>query len=94
MNEVSYIFRLSMVEGIGPQRIRKLKNRFKSAENVFNASAEELCKVDGINIAVAEKILGQTENNFVDAQLEQCGLLRKLESPCNHLILCLFQTLL
>jgi len=81
MNEVHSILRLSTVEGIGPQRIRKLKNRFHSIENVFKSSMEDLCRVEGISTEAAEKILGQTNQKFVNDQLEHC---RKLNIQIIH----------
>jgi len=47
---------LDEIEGIGPTRKKALLHAFGSAKGVSRASAEDLAKIDGINMAMAERI--------------------------------------
>jgi len=47
---------LDRINGIGPKKKKYLLNHFKSLQNIKAASKEELCKIDGINIKLAESI--------------------------------------
>ena len=55
--------RLTQVEGIGKAKAKDLFLRFKSVENVANATVEELCEVKGISPALAERIKAELANN-------------------------------
>ncbi len=48
---------LENISGVGQARARLLMKRFKSLQNIKNASVGELCSVAGINEALAEEIL-------------------------------------
>lgn len=47
---------LDEIEGIGPTRKKALLHVFGSAKGVSRASVEDLAKIDGINMAMAERI--------------------------------------
>lgn len=47
---------LDDIPGIGPVRRKSLLKYFKSIDNIKNASAEELCAPDGMNMRAAESI--------------------------------------
>lgn len=48
---------LREIEGIGPKKATALLKKFGSAENVKNATAEEIAMLDGFSIDSAEKLL-------------------------------------
>ncbi len=48
---------LSQIEGLGPKKQQALIRHFKSVKAIFEASKEELCKVDGISEVLAGRIL-------------------------------------
>lgn len=48
---------LENIKGIGPSKAKMLLKKFKSIQNIKSASVDELSKIPGINIDVAEKIL-------------------------------------
>lgn len=54
---------LEDIPGVGNQRRRLLLRHFGSAEGVKNASVEELRKISGINIALAQTIYDQLHGN-------------------------------
>lgn len=54
------LFRLSLVDGLGPMRLRQLLAKFGSAEAVFSAQKSRIEAVDGIGPVVAEAILQST----------------------------------
>ncbi|RAK58091.1 excinuclease ABC subunit UvrC [Phenylobacterium deserti] len=47
---------LDEIEGVGPGRKRALLHAFGSARGVSRASVEDLAKVDGVNLALAQRI--------------------------------------
>lgn len=57
MKDFKYLYFLTRVEGLGSVRIKRLLEKFKSAENVFDASAVELAEVENISIKTADAIL-------------------------------------
>lgn len=44
------------VPGVGPKKRRALMEKFKTVGDIRRATVEELCEVEGINLALAEKI--------------------------------------
>lgn len=47
---------LDEIEGVGPTRKKALLHAFGSAKAVSRASIQDLAKIDGINLALAERI--------------------------------------
>ncbi len=56
LNSIAFLKALISIEGIGPQKIISLKNKFKTFEKIFNSSLPSLLEVDGINLNLAKKI--------------------------------------
>ncbi len=55
---------LQEIEGIGPVKRNALLDKFGSLDSVMNASTEDIAKVDGISLALAERIKDYLENNL------------------------------
>jgi len=47
---------LDNINGLGPQKRKALMNYFKSIQSIRSASVEDLCKVSGISIKLANEI--------------------------------------
>jgi excinuclease ABC subunit C len=47
---------LDLVSGLGPSKKRNLLKEFKSIQAIKNSSINELCRVEGISIKIAERI--------------------------------------
>ncbi len=62
MNDFKYLYFLTKVEGLGSVRIKRLLDRFGSAEKVFNASAIELAGIENISAKTANVILDASAN--------------------------------
>lgn len=56
-NSLKHLLFLSGIEGLGSVRIKRLTDKFGSAENVFNASPAELASVENISDKTAGLIL-------------------------------------
>jgi excinuclease ABC subunit C len=52
---------LDKIEGIGEVKKKALLQKFKSVRKIKEATVEELCEVEGINEALAYKILYSLE---------------------------------
>jgi excinuclease UvrABC nuclease subunit len=57
MKDLKYIYFLTRVDGLGTVRIKRLIDKFNTAENVFNASLIELAEVENISDKTALSIL-------------------------------------
>jgi DNA processing protein len=79
MKDFRYLYYLTKVEGLGSVRIKRLLERFESAENVFSAGAAELSETENISIKLADAIL-QSQVNFLDLTIDYDTLLKKLDS--------------
>ena len=76
MINVHALLRLSSVPHIGPQKIRALIARFKTPENVFQASARELISVPGIDKKLASAILHDIGGEkFADDQWKRAAVI-------------------
>jgi len=62
---------LSLVSGIGPQRLRALLAAFDTPSEVFRASRTALTKVDGVGDQTAEAILTFDDRAAVEAEMER-----------------------
>ena len=49
---------LDSVQGIGPKTKEKLFNRFKSINDILEATEDDLLNIKGINKKIAKEILG------------------------------------
>lgn len=81
INRLVLLKQLFSVEGIGPQKIFSLLNKFKSLDQIFSASSIKLQEVEGINKILAAKIQQSqdktdkviTELNIELSALEKMG---------------------
>jgi len=67
-----------MVQGIGAARLRSLVNHFGDPESVLNATERELINVDGIDRALARRII--SEEDFEEKIQLQLSRLNKSEA--------------
>ena len=57
LEQITYLYALLSVEGIGPGRIRGLLAKFKSLENIFAADYNSILTVEGISTNLAKRIV-------------------------------------
>ncbi|MFB6098596.1 MAG: DNA-processing protein DprA [Salinibacter sp.] len=62
---------LSLVDGVGPQRLRALLAAFDTPTDVFRASRSALTKVDGVGEQTAEAILTFDDRAAVEQEMER-----------------------
>lgn len=62
---------LNMVDGVGPIRVRALRDRFGEAQAILEASKAELMQVEGVGEEVARSITGWREKVDLDAELQR-----------------------
>ena len=77
-DQLTNLFLILSVEGIGPGKIRNLLEKFQSIENILGADEQSLINVIGININLARRIKKRsTQREQVEKYTEE--ELRKLE---------------
>jgi len=57
MNDLKHLYFLTKIEGLGSVRIKRLIEKFGTAEKVFEATAREISSVENISSKTAEVIL-------------------------------------
>ena len=57
MNDLKHLYFLTKIEGLGSVRIKRLIDKFGTAENVFGASAREISYLENFSSKTAEMIL-------------------------------------
>ena len=62
---------LNMIDGVGPIRVRALRDRFGEAQAILAASKTELMQVEGVGEEVARSIMGWREKVDLDAELQR-----------------------
>ena len=55
---------LTEIDGVGEKKAKALMKTFKTVAAVKNASVEELCRAEGINKVIAEKIYNHFHKNL------------------------------
>lgn len=70
MQEKKYWIWLSLIEGLGSLKKRKLLEQYKSPEIIYNLKKEQLLKIDGIGENLANKILNTEKRKSVDKHIE------------------------
>lgn len=70
MTEHEALLTLSIIPGVGPNRIRALVRRFRSARAVFDASLQRLMEADGIDKVTAQRIRNFDRSDISRKQLE------------------------
>jgi len=66
---------LSLVSGVGPQRLRALLAAFETPSRIFRASRSALTQVDGVGDQTAESILTFDDRAAVDREMERAEAL-------------------
>jgi len=64
--------RLSLTRGLGPISQTRLRHRFGSVSDIFQASREELLSVEGIGPKLAAALLKQKDSDQVIEEFESC----------------------
>ena len=67
--ELTALLNLLKVPSLGPTRIRTLVQALGSPEAVLSSSTQELCQVEGINMAIVREVKNYSPNNFAEVQL-------------------------
>jgi DNA processing protein len=62
---------LNMIDGVGPVRLRALRDQFGTPEAILSAPKQELMRVDGVGEDVARNIAGWREQIDLDAELQR-----------------------
>jgi DNA processing protein len=78
MEDFKYTYFLSKADGLGSVRIKKLIDKFGSAQNVLESSVNELTGVEGISKMTASSIL-RLKKDEEKLTNEFCALERKME---------------
>ena len=55
---------LTEIDGVGEKKAKALMKTFKTVTAVKNASVDELCRAEGINKVIAEKIYNHFHKNL------------------------------
>ena len=71
MHELYYWVALRQVCGVGNVICKVLINHFKSPENIFNASVEELKTIEGVNARAVEAIAGFKQTDEIARELDE-----------------------
>ncbi|MGF1655823.1 MAG: DNA-processing protein DprA [Verrucomicrobiales bacterium] len=69
MDELEATLALNMLPGLGPVGIRRLLEQFGSAEAVLNAKHSDLERVDGVSVALADRIRSWEKHVDLGAEL-------------------------
>lgn len=83
--QLTELFLLLSVEGIGPGKIRNLLAKFKFTKNILSASYQELLSVEGISNNLAKRIRNTSQERGVIEKFTETEL-KKLEKLGGKLI--------
>ena len=78
MKDFKYIYFLTKVDGLGSVRVKRLIDKFGSAESVFDSSVNELSEVENISSKTADAVL-QSTKNFGEWEKEYSDLQKNLD---------------
>lgn len=78
MKDFRYLYYLTKIDGLGSVRIKRLIDKFGSAESVFSASQAELAETDNISIKLAGQIL-RSQVSFVEHTIDYEKVLKNLD---------------
>jgi DNA processing protein len=78
--QLTDLFLLLSVEGIGPAKFRSLLSKFKTTENILSANYDSLLEIEGISTNLAKRIrqINHKRNETKDIVLKQLDKLDKL----------------
>jgi DNA processing protein len=71
MVDVEALLTLLSVPGLGPRRVLALVGKLGSPEVVLGASISELCRVDGIDVTMAQRTKTQADREFARDQVRR-----------------------
>ncbi|MFN0056467.1 MAG: DNA-processing protein DprA [Planctomycetales bacterium] len=75
--------RLHLVSGVGPRIQQALRERFGSADRIFEATPEELLDVSGVGPKVAAAILAARQGTYAEREWNRCQELGLRLLACN-----------
>ena len=80
IEQLTDLFLLLSVEGIGPAKFRSLLSKFKTTENILSASYDSLLEIEGISTNLANRVcqINRNRNATNDIVLKQLDKLEKL----------------
>jgi len=78
MNDHKHLYFLAKIDGLGTVRIKRLLDRFGSAEAVFNADLSELAEVENISQKTAYSILDSVKDHK-DLEFQHEEILNKAQ---------------
>lgn len=69
--ELTSLLELTQIHGLGPARIRTLVAGLGSPEAVLGASVEEMCRLEGIDLKLAQLISRYRPSRFAEEQMKK-----------------------
>ncbi len=78
MNDFRHLYYLTRIDGLGAVRIRRLIDKFSSAQKVFEADIASLAEVENISVKIASSIT-KSINNFSSYSKDYDETIKKLE---------------
>ncbi|MHB1687561.1 MAG: DNA-processing protein DprA [Ignavibacteriaceae bacterium] len=78
--QLTNLFLLLSVEGIGPAKFRSLLSKFKTTENILSANYDSLLEIDGISTNLAKRIrqINRQRSSINDFVLKEIDKLDKI----------------
>ncbi len=70
LEEQKYWVWLSLIEGVGCIKKRKILEKYKTPEKIYNLEKEELLKIEGIGDETARKIIGTKNEQLINYHIK------------------------
>ena len=78
MTNTEALIALNMVEHVGPVRVRQLLEHFSDAPSILKASRDQLMRIHGIGVDVAESIASW------ESSVDLAGELKRFKESVRH----------